>query len=262
MPDKDKYTALEKELIDRLRSAVGDNPTEPAVSGQEVDLKDQYIWTPDELYNALKDSFIETFKGKRQSFNILTDLETRIIILKARISLTYDLVMDSTRYVKYQMRDTGVEKIGPSELLEVAKALEEALKNLLEEAEIQDIGGAITVGVIRRYDQIKDRVIPSIFAKSPDILPWEIDNVEEGVRIRIYYRMLDDYRGHFIQKKTSTTKTVIVNYTKIADTEYIDKDVDEDGIYTYTLYVESTNNIKKGDEKTITYKKPESVEAS
>lgn len=249
--------ATEAALILRLRQDVGDNPTD------ELDVADTslQIWTDTEHLAQLNSSRILMFKGQQDDLITLTELQDELLILHSTIKLNYVLAQDATRYVKYKIRDVNVEKLSPSEFLQIAKALEKRLeKTLLDVGEETGLGDNVVVSTIRRYDRLNQEMTPSRYAPPSAIPNWRLSSVATGVQINIDYLFIHDYSTHYIKRMVGASGesgTVIKSYDILKDSFYIDDDsATESTAYRFRLFVEDINGNTTYKELSITYAAP------
>ncbi len=250
--------STESELTSRLRQDVGDNPLE--TDGVTPDT-DAQIWTDVEHLSQLNSALATVFKGKRSSLTTLNSFEDELVILEATIKLNYILAQDSSRYVKYKLRDVDVAKLDPSEFIQIAKALEKKKKDMLEEAsDIEDAGSQVQQGVFRRYDKMLDTVVPTRYSKPLLVPSWHLSSVSSGVQVNISYAFVENYNVHFLKKMEGTSGddgTILKTWTTLTDIEYIDTTSASDATdYRFRLYVEDINGVLTYEEQTITYATP------
>ena len=243
------------QLVSRLRQDIGDNPLQ--VDGVTPDTTAQ-IWTDAEHTAQLNSALALLFKGNRSSLENLNSFEDELVLLEATIKLNYVLAMDSSRYVKYRLRDVEVEKLSPSEFLRIANALEKKRNQLMDEAgETENIGNQVLQGITRRYDKMYDAVVPTRYAKPSTIPNWVLSSVTTGVKINISYAFVNNYNTHFLKKmegESGESGSIIESWTTLKDIEYIDTTSSVDSTdYRYRLYVEDINGELTYEEKTITY---------
>jgi hypothetical protein len=250
--------ASTSELVLRLRQDIGDNPL--LEDGTTPDTTAQ-IWTNAEHLAQLNSALVTVFKGKRSSLESLNSFEDELVILEATIKLNYILAMDSSRYVKYKLRDVDVSKLSPSEFIQIAKALEQKKKQLLEESsDVEDVGNQVQQGIFRRYDKMHDAVVPTRYVKPLAIPSWSLSSSSTGVLINISYAFVDNYGSHFLKRmigESGEDGTIVETWTVLTDIKHIDTDANvDDTEYRYRLYVEDTNGELFYEEKTVTYATP------
>lgn len=250
------FTTKEADMILRLRMDLGDNPT------TEAGLSDttRQIWSDTEHLAHLNSALNLTFKGKRSDLEHLTSFEEELVILEATIKLNYILAQDSSRYVKYKIKDVNVEKLSPSEFLKIANALEKKKKLLLEEdSSLTDVGYTVKVYATRRYDKRHAVLSPQRYQPPATIPNWYLESTSEGVKITIKYSFIDDYSSHFIKKMVDATNTdsndgsILQTWHQLSESNLIDTDVTSGNNYRYRLYVESINGVHTYEDKVITY---------
>lgn len=250
------FTIKEAELISRLRSDLGDNPT------TEAGLADTtlQIWTDSEHLTHLNGALNLAFKGKRSDLEHLSTFEEELVILEATIKLNYILAQDSSRYVKYKIKDVNVEKLSPSEFLKIASALEKKKKLLLDEdSDLTDVGYTVKVYSTRRYDKRHSTLSPQRYQPPATLPKWYLEIISEGVKITLKYSFIADYSLHFIKKmddannENDSAGSILQTWYKLAENVLIDTNVVDGGVYRYRLYVESINGVYTYEDKSITY---------
>lgn len=277
-------TTREKQLVARLRKKMGDNPTTLVASGdigstvylwdestelfvatvalaEHVGLTcaetSEWVWTDDEHYDELVSARVVLFKGKLTSLENITEIEEEIIILKAKANFLRNLMLDSARYAKYNLRDTSAEKTSPQEYLDMARAIENYIKQLLDEGagdESEDIGAKITQGFITRYSREHDMILPAKYDSDPPLLPFSLSQDSKGIYITIRRIFYTDFNAIFIKKGVSPdTGTTIKTLQVLKDWTILDEDVESGVTYLYTVVNEDINGNQTEKTEEITF---------
>jgi hypothetical protein len=209
------------------------------------------VFSDQEVLDELNDARILTFKGQETSLETLDEIQERIVAIAARIEITLQMALDSTRYVRYQAQSVNAIPVSPSELINLAKHLEDGLKKLAEEIEDDNLGAVIQQTVFRIHDRHDDLIIPTEYSPPQKIPAFTLTEVETGVSIYIPYTFINDYASHYIRKTDAGVTTILVEYFTLEDKTYIDTDVEAGKSYTYELFVQTINNILRSSELVI-----------
>lgn len=256
------YTAKEKILISLLRGKMGDSPFLVDANDQlildsdgnpQIDLN-KAVWSDDEYYRVIKSAMIKTFKGKKNSLDLLDDYSSEIILMQGQIDLTMVLALDAVKYVRYKTPGgIEVERPTPNQLLDIAKALKSSLKDLFEEGGDGEIGAQVVVSILRRYDKNLDMMLPSRYQPTPKFPPFFVASKIGYVEVTIGYSFIEDFRALYLKKIEGATENIIATYYTIKDTVFKDTNVVAGHTYTYRLYVQTVNNDMFYIDNPVTY---------
>lgn len=265
-------TETEIGMISRLRRKMGDNPTSIVTSedvgttvyidgveqtaaqddiGKTKQDVDKQIWSDTELLDELNIARTTIFKLDKTSLDELDDVEEILVILSARIELTMELALDSSRYVRYQALSVITTPQSPSELVNIAKYLDRKLENLIAEVD-SSVGDVIREGIVRIHDRHEDLMIPTEYQPPQTVPAFTLTEVDNNVEIFIPYTFIKDYHSHFLKKIYNSVGTILQEWTVIEDKTYTDEDVSSGETYEYELFVQSVNGYYTSVKKSIT----------
>lgn len=242
------------DLVVRLRSKIGDNPTGAGTGGDEIPDPSRYIWTDAELLMELDSARRTIFKGAMSTLDLLDEVQEEMVLLGAAASLQYMLATNAARYGKYSLRDVEVQRLAPSEFLQIAKAFDARLQLLVEESADDNAGATVQQGVFTRYDRTRDLYLPSRAQQRPKVPPFTVDVLVSTIVVTVRGAIIPTYRDHFLKKAgTGFAESIIRQWYQCIDQVFIDSDVQHGGTYTYTVCVADVNNEVATASKTVTF---------
>jgi hypothetical protein len=153
------------------------------------------------------------------------------------------------------MREANIERLPPSEWVNIARYLTVTLSKLIDDSGDDLAVSNVTQSVMFKKDDRTGANEPYEFNKAPDKgkinFSLAYDATAHTITLTLLLGFFPDFSALYIQKIVDDTVNLFASETDLSQTEFIDANVTPGKTYGYNVIVENYNGVQSSVKKSI-----------